>query len=126
MELASKVDSAIAKIEDPVVALVALHAREKGLIDLPVACKAWEAHMTQAELYDRNWLLAYEGLRRGWLTSAEEAKLRGDANFGQLFAEDVAFYDDGPTSPVAYLWDATGYGDLIPEAGQAEPEGHDF
>ena len=120
--LSREVGEAIGGMDDPVVGLIALHARDWLLLDLGTAPEEWAARITAAELYDRGWLLAYEAVRRGWLASEEEAAIRGDPNFGPLFEADVSFYDETPGTPVAYLDDVTGYGDFILAHDDDDPE----
>lgn len=118
--LSGAVDAAIASMDDAVVALLALHARERRLISLDKTEAAWKPRLTPSELYDRGWLLAYEAIRRGWMSCSDEPEMRNDPNYGPLLAEDVSFYDEDPGTPVSFLYGW--YGDLFPDPGHAEPK----
>lgn len=77
---------------DCVVALIALDARERGLISGKFDTKAWEVVMTADDLYSPSWLLAYEASLHGWL-KAPGGYVSNDSRFGYLEVKQVRFYD---------------------------------
>jgi hypothetical protein len=91
----SDVSASIVDMKDPTSALVALHARNKGLLEKPDVLDSFQSFMTQPELYGPRWLLAYEADVKGWLPSADRNNhVDSDARFSQLKKAKVSFYDD--------------------------------
>jgi hypothetical protein len=59
----------------------------------------------QSSLYNSQWLLAYEGNRRGWFPASKARIVDEDPNFSNLKALDVSFYDPDITAPTkSLLW----------------------
>lgn len=86
--------NAISKMDDSVVALLALDAQSRGLIPSKLNTTRWEAHMTTEDLHDRQWLLAYEANIKGWLPSASGGDhVLADPNFRYLKHMKVEFYN---------------------------------
>jgi hypothetical protein len=71
LELSAGVAEHISRLDDPFVALLALDAMSRGLLRGPLDTSRWKTEMTDRGLYGKHWPLAYEALRRGWLTSAD-------------------------------------------------------
>lgn len=89
---------------DPVVAVLSLHAKERGLIKKDVSFADWSI-MDATSLYNSQWLLAYEGDRRGWFPSSKAKYVDADPNFSNLKAADVSFYDPDIAAPTkSLLW----------------------
>ena len=59
--LSREVGEAIGGMDDPVVGLTALHARDWLLLDLGTAPEEWAARITAAELYDRGLAASVRG-----------------------------------------------------------------
>jgi len=99
--------SAAAKLvsnRDPAVAILALHARELGLIKRNVSFQAWGDDINSESLYGQQWLIAYEADFRGWLPSSSRAKyVENDPNFSGLKQAGVSFYDPDITEPTRSL-----------------------
>ena len=108
-DLTKEAAQAIEKIDDPFVWLLALDARDRGRISFD-DLSFLKTRLATGELYDRNWLLAYEAPLRGWYGDGKP--VASDSNFGPLLAKGVFFYNPKPPMPVAYLVDVSGYGDL--------------
>lgn len=99
VELPDEVWPSIGAVDDPVVALLALHLRNDGLADA-LNSELWGQHMTADHLYSENWLVAYEAYRKGWLPSAGGGNYIGrDDFFGVLANHDVEFYDTSTAKP---------------------------
>jgi hypothetical protein len=96
----SRVAQVVAGLEDDVVALLALHGHQIGL--LPGLDKGpWTKHMTASELRGEHWLLAYEGLMKGWLPSFDGSDyLSSDPCFGWMKDARVSFYDPNTAAQV--------------------------
>jgi len=104
--LNSSLDRASAKaastMEDPVVALVALHAQSKGLTPKRVTFSHFATHMTREELYGDHWLLSYEADVKGWLPPFRTKNhVDADACFGFMKSHGVSFYDHSLTMACA-------------------------
>lgn len=84
----------ISRIKDSVVALLALHARDEGLIGGTLGTGEWSKLMTTEEHYGGQWLLSYEASIKGWLPSfARRDHIANDDNFSWLRSMGVEFYD---------------------------------
>jgi hypothetical protein len=80
-------------MEDSVCALLLLHAASKGLASAKRSARILEPVMRSSELYDRRWLLSYEGNIKGWVKCPGGDHVSADANFDQLKQAGVTFYD---------------------------------
>jgi Reverse transcriptase (RNA-dependent DNA polymerase) len=100
---------AISKMDDCLVALLALHANAIGLIPSGLDTGNWEKAMTAQELRGERWLLAYEASVQGWLPSvAGIDHVLDDPFFCELRDSGIRFYDTSamsltPTSPQAIV-----------------------
>ena len=93
--------SRVAKMEDSVVAILALDAKARGLISSNVNLTLWASMMTTQSLFEENWLLSYEANVKGWLPSASVGvpdHVIADPNFLFLKQNGVHFYDAGLSS----------------------------
>lgn len=98
IEFRIPIEDAVAKkameMEDSVVTLVLLHARDLKLISKNVSTSGPSAKMTIDELYDEHWLLAYEANVKGWLSSATSRDYVAESEeFSFLKRNQVEFYD---------------------------------
>jgi hypothetical protein len=85
---------ALAASVDNVVALLALDAKTKGLINPGFSAPAWAAMISGDELSQENWLLSYEAGIKGWLPSVGGGNhLAGHPLFAHLASNNVSFYD---------------------------------
>lgn len=85
----------IGGMEDPVVALLALDARSQKIIPKSVTFDTWKSQMTTENLYEKQWLLAYEANVKGWLPSRGTSDhVNRDVAFALLKSNQVYFYDD--------------------------------
>lgn len=83
----------ISKMEDSVVALVALDLLNNKLIN-KLDTDLWLQYMTPDELYSNHWLLAYEALKKGWLIPRKNKNyINNDPFFKLLKENDIEFYD---------------------------------
>ena len=93
--LHTKAVDSISVMEDPLVALLALDAKNKGLVPHGYAFDNFATHMTKDDLYGNHWLLAYEANVKGWLPSASSTdNVDSDPCFKFLKQNNVSFYDD--------------------------------
>jgi hypothetical protein len=85
----------IARLDDDVVALVALDLNQLGLLDASGFPK-WRGYMTAASLYDNHWLVTYEAHEQGWLPSrTSNDYVAADPFFSILRTHRVRFYGAG-------------------------------
>lgn len=102
--ISSTVARSLRRNRDPVVAVLALHAKELGLIKKDVSFADWST-MDASSLYNSQWLLAYEGNRRGWFPASKTRFVDTDPNFSYLKAIDVSFYNPDIAAPTnSLLW----------------------
>jgi hypothetical protein len=89
---------------DSAVAILAMHARELGLIKKSVGLTEWAMPINSTSLYSPEWLFAYEADRQGWIPAATKSKfVQNDPNFSQLKNFDVSFYDPDISAPTKSL-----------------------
>ncbi|HEY2364690.1 MAG TPA: RNA-directed DNA polymerase [Candidatus Angelobacter sp.] len=82
----------IARLDDDVVALIALDMNNLGLLDASGFTK-WRSYMTAGNLYENHWLIAYEALEQGWLPSKSGSDyIESDDFFSILRSNNVRFY----------------------------------
>lgn len=108
------IDENVAKslsiIDNSFVALAALHLKNKGLIDQGLDTTLWASMMKGEELYEENWLLAYEAYIKGWLPSVSDTDyLLEDPFFEILKNKDIQFfitdaYNQWNSKPVIKKW----------------------
>jgi hypothetical protein len=109
-ELDATARAAIAVLDDSVVALLALDAAERGLVD-PVSLDVtkWQEHVNGEGLYGPQWLLAYEATVKDWLSSASGDHIGSDEAFSFLREGNVSFYARVPTVLAEALATLSGY-----------------
>lgn len=79
-------------MNDSVVLLLALDAREKGLLDHAALATHAKKLVQTSQLYGSQWLLAYEAIKHGWV-SREKDVIDADPIFSILDQHDVIFYE---------------------------------
>lgn len=83
----------ISTIDNSFVALSALHLKSKGLINQGLDTTLWTLMMKPEELYEENWLLAYEASIKGWLPSVSGSDyLMDDPFFKILKSKNIQFF----------------------------------
>lgn len=111
IDLSSDVAAAVSRMEDDVVALLALDANSRGHFPpnaLDVTRWAQLVALPGA-LEDEHWLLSYEANGHGWLVCAAVAT---HSFFGVLQQNGVRFYD-----PTQRLTNFTGPAAAVPGGG---------
>jgi hypothetical protein len=93
IDLPANVGNAVVKVDDDIVALVALDLQSEGLLP-SLNATMWASRMTAENLYSEHWLLAYEAFVKGWLPSIDGTDyVSADQFFSILKAANVEFYD---------------------------------
>ena len=90
VNLPLEVSLEVGKMADSVVAILALDARERGLLP-KLNTSLWETLITAEQLRDEHWLLAYEAPMKGWLGT--RSHLASKPEFQALERWGVSFYD---------------------------------
>lgn len=112
--LSPEAEAAATALDDPFVSLMVLLAYDRMVFPGNADHDVWRTRVADTELYEKNWLLAYEARRQGWLGSlASRNDVPVASDFGRMLAKDVSFLDLTTEVPVGYLNDVTGYGDLV-------------
>jgi hypothetical protein len=107
--LPDSVWTSICSVDNSIVALLSLDLRQAGLAD-NVDPALWAQHMASEHLYSENWLLAYEALKKGWLSSvAGDDYVAADDFFGLLSQLGVEFYDTSNTNAATQTGWLTSY-----------------
>ena len=102
MTVSAQAAAAVSECDDSVVALLALHCKEEGLVSTPLDPTLWLSYMNQGSLYEEHWLLAYEANVKGWLPSQGGSDhVSADPNFEFLKTAGVSFYDSTKAVPAA-------------------------
>jgi hypothetical protein len=97
VDLPAEVANAVRKVDDDIVALVALDMEAQGLLPA-LKSSLWASRMTAENLYSEHWLIAYEALVKGWLPSKDGTDyVSADAFFSILKSGDVEFYNVNET-----------------------------
>jgi len=72
LRINNKSAESISKMEDSVVAILALDARDRGRIQEGLDTSKWEEFLVKDELYGEQWLLSYEAIQKGYLSVTED------------------------------------------------------
>lgn len=88
--------NASAEIQSAAIALVLMDMDSRGLILGKLPVNNWQSQISEdSVLSDWTWLMAYEGIRHGWI--ADEHNLMEKAFFKPLISQKVKFYDPNKT-----------------------------
>jgi hypothetical protein len=91
VKVSKPIGDRIVKLDDDIVALVALDLNHAGLLDTSGFAR-WRGYMTRANLYENHWLIAYEAFEQGWLPSRSgNDYIAADDFFSILRAHGVRF-----------------------------------
>ena len=103
MRLKLSVDAATAKVlggmGDSIVALLALDAASRGLVQNSLDTSEWESHCNADELAGEKWLLAYEANVHGWLPTGKDY-VKKSPYFAKMKQANISFYDSGRVAGV--------------------------
>lgn len=95
MLLKSKIPNDLAKsiasMGDNASLLMLLDAKSKGLVIGKIYFKGVLSRIYPADFYSKDWLLAYEGLLKGWI-GGKKTNFATDALFQYLYKNKVSFY----------------------------------
>jgi len=89
-----KAAEALSRINDSIVAILALDANNRKLIPKGLDKSYWQEFLSKEGLYGPQWLLAYEANIHGWLKPKNGKDfIKSDSNFSFLRNNSVKFYD---------------------------------
>lgn len=95
IKLPASTGKIVSRIDDDVVAILAMHLDSLGLLD-GWSNSRWAKLVVEDAVWGPHWLAIYEGVLRGWLPDPS-GFVASDPHFGALLREDVHFYlDDVP------------------------------
>ena len=80
----------ISRVDDSVIALLALDAAKQGLVPSGLDPTRWMPYLTTDELYGEQWLLSYQASALGL---GSDSHIRADPQFKYLLDNAVAIYD---------------------------------
>lgn len=90
MKHSDSIKSMVCNIDNPIIALIMLSENHRRELDTSL----WQSHMCFDELYEANWILAYEALYRGWLPSnSSKNYIESDPFFKCLKERNVTFFN---------------------------------
>ena len=82
---------------DVVSILIALDLRKNGFINSTVSTSHIEVDLTTESLMDEKWLLTYEAITQGWVSSPKIKTIKDNEYFDVLHKHKVQFYDKSKT-----------------------------
>jgi hypothetical protein len=92
IKLNKDLDPLLSKMDNPIIVLLALDLRKRGLISSSVDDEGWKKYLVKEQLYDDHWLLAYEAVIKEWIKPSKDY-LEEDPFFKALKDNKVSFYD---------------------------------
>lgn len=106
LRLSPTMERIISGYNDPLVPLVALHAKSRRLTGASLDTSAREQHMTRDSLLGPHWLLAYEAGVRKWLPTKSRRKhhVDQDPRFKYLREKGVRFYNTRASAREITRW----------------------
>lgn len=100
VNITQETSDAVSKMEDSIVALLALHANSLSLVTGHLDTSLWNTSMNAAGLKGKMWLLSYEAGVKGWLPSIGNTNhISAEPFFADLSTHNVEFYDRTKTIP---------------------------
>lgn len=79
-------------VQSSAIRLLLLDMSSKGLCITPAPTQKWEEEFNEKSvLSDWSWLVAYEGIRKGWLK--DRHNLMAKPFFRAMYSRDIVFYD---------------------------------
>ncbi|WP_218511398.1 RNA-directed DNA polymerase [Variovorax sp. dw_308] len=94
--------TAIADMDDAVVACASMIAKDKNFFDASLNSMLWKSWLVEDCFEQEHWLFVYEALRRGWFPHEVAAsKIAASPNANFLLASGVTFIDED--APAKYL-----------------------
>ena len=116
----------IVKMNDSTVLLLALDAKEKGLLDHPELTDHVKKFMTSESLYGPQWLLAYEAVNQKWVPASQRRHVADDPFFSYLKKKEIRFYNNQDIDDyIEVMKDWQPYNPYLPDDITASDEDND-
>ena len=93
IKLPDTIASLVFNSNDVVSILIALDLKKNGFINSTVSISHIEADLTTESLMDEKWLLTYEAITQGWVSTPEIKIIKDNEYFDVLHNHKVQFYD---------------------------------
>ncbi len=93
IEIRDDLAQKIIKSQDVISIIIALDMMEEGLISKSIDLTELESELTEEGLFDEQWLLVYESIKKGWLKPSDPDILKNSLFFSELYRRDIEFYD---------------------------------
>jgi Reverse transcriptase (RNA-dependent DNA polymerase) len=90
-QLSARASRVLSEFNDDCIAIQALHMHAEGLLPKGFSTKQISKALSNADLDREHWLLAYESVRHGFLTTASAA-VQSNTLFSELLTSKVTFY----------------------------------
>ena len=92
--IASRSQDLIAKMDDAIVAVAAMVARDERIFPSSFDSTLWRSWLVEDAFKEEYWLFAYECVSRGWFSAeVTAARLHTNANINFLHSNAVSFVD---------------------------------
>jgi hypothetical protein len=101
ISLPSIIGERLSKIENPIIGLLSLDLKNSGNLE-GYDETVWSPYLNKDNLYSNKWILAYEVIKKGWMSPSTNY-LDDDDFFKELFINDVSFYDGSIIQPRSSL-----------------------
>ncbi|WP_312433767.1 RNA-directed DNA polymerase [Achromobacter sp.] len=99
LDLEQKVVHEVDRMGSPACTLMLLDLQHAGIVTTRPPAESLAQYATAGALTSAEWLLAYEGGRRGWLGNKDATFIEEHEFFGPLRAAGVQFYDENKLVP---------------------------
>jgi hypothetical protein len=97
IKLPDTISDLVFNSNDVVSILIALDLRNNGFINSTVSTSHIEVDLTTESLMDEKWLLTYEAISQGWVSTPKIKTIKDNEYFGLLHKHKVQFYDKSKT-----------------------------
>jgi hypothetical protein len=91
IEISENIAKQLSCNNNSIIVLTTLDLYNSGFIPVGLDSREWQKLLTVENLYTEHWLLVYEALKKGWLTSTTDV-VGSDLFFSLLRRHDVEFY----------------------------------
>jgi hypothetical protein len=93
IKLPNSIANLIFSSNDVASILIALDLKKNGFINSSVSTSSIETDLTTESLMDDKWLLTYEAITQGWVSTPKIKTIKDNEYFGLLHKHKVQFYD---------------------------------
>lgn len=116
----------VLQMESSVCSLIALDLNQSGLVAGELNLADLEPLATGQALVGNNWMLAYEGGRRRWLSNLNLEFIQGEPCFAAMLAAGVGFYSEAAQLPPIFQLKQSALNDFDFDSDDAIEDEFDF